>query len=789
MANDRGIGTHYSKGLGLGAPGLQITSDTALPTDAELAAGRIANLAGDLNFLKSDGSTWIALSTLATGGASLILDDAYNNDTGERTITVDNGDVALALATGYELELRYNTGAGTLADAINVNCAAGTITDGLLFTAAGTITDAIDASAANIGNAINIGANAIAGTNFNVSGAGAIVGVGLNYGAGSLVGTGDIAINTNLFTVAGASGNTVVAGTLNVAGTTTLASLNIGAIQPAAGNLTLNGATGATTVTIGNLSTGGIVVSDNMTISQPVRLSGTTDISFYDAVLKIYSSTDGQLDIDGDVEVEVDTATLDVNASAAVNVDTAAFSIDGTSSSNVSVTGAQLQLSTITSGEIDITGAGLVDLNAAANLDIDVTGSVDILATTTFSIDGTGASNVSATSGNLTLSTITTGTLILNSVAIVDIDAGSSLDILAVTTFSIDGTGASNVSATAGNLTLSTITTGTLFLTGAGLIDMDAGANIDIDVTGTFDMLASGVFSIDGTGASNVTATSGNLTLSTITSGNLLLDSIGTIELLSGGTDAITLTTSNNVVVNATATGSITLTTGNKGAGTGDSGDITLTCGTSAGGAVGKIKLQDHILVNGTSKVQFYDAEVFINSPADGKLEIEANGAGVDDITLDGGVTIPTGHLLTLADAGSIRLSSEKVTAHKQISIPIYATANSAVRFGILPVIENCKITNISIAFYAKPASAAGTVLLEVYNYDVSGTADDNLLVAATFDLETLTSKTTSDLELTATGGDLQPDDSDFVYCVITSNNADMTAGTGGAITVMYTVD
>ncbi|GEM_PF-6904533 len=63
-------------------------------------------------------------------------------------------------------------------------------------------------------------------------------------------------------------------------------------------------------------------------------------------------------------------------------------------------------------GNLVLTGA-LVDINASANLDVDVTGTVDILASSTFSIDGTGASNVSATSGNLTLSTITSGDLIL----------------------------------------------------------------------------------------------------------------------------------------------------------------------------------------------------------------------------------------------------------------------------------------------------------------------------------------------------------------------------------------
>lgn len=113
---------------------------------------------------------------------------------------------------------------------------------------------------------------------------------------------------------------------------------------------------------------------------------------------------------------------LDINADNAITVDGASFSVDGTSNSNVSVTGGNLVLSTITSGTLELTSAGLVDLNAGANLDVDVTGTVDILATSTFSIDGTGNSNVSATSGNLVLSTITSGTLELTSAGDMDIN-------------------------------------------------------------------------------------------------------------------------------------------------------------------------------------------------------------------------------------------------------------------------------------------------------------------------------------------------------------------------------
>ncbi|EKD47328.1 MAG: hypothetical protein ACD_66C00114G0001, partial [uncultured bacterium] len=46
--------------------------------------------------------------------------------------------------------------------------------------------------------------------------------------------------------------------------------------------------------------------------------------------------------------------------------------------------------------------------------------------------------------------------------------------------------------------------------------------------------MAGGIFSIDGTGASNVSATSGNLTISTITSGDLLLTAADDIVLTAG---------------------------------------------------------------------------------------------------------------------------------------------------------------------------------------------------------------------------------------------------------------
>lgn len=111
-------------------------------------------------------------------------------------------------------------------------------------------------------------------------------------------------------------------------------------------------------------------------------------------------------------------------------------------------------------------------------------------------------------------------------------DADNTLT--ASSTFDIDATGAvgidSDAGVTIGGTTIGiTADGGTLDLTGDGTNDINignAGAAIDID-SATMDILTTGAFSIDGTGSSNMSVTSGNLTLSTITAGDLYMTSVG----------------------------------------------------------------------------------------------------------------------------------------------------------------------------------------------------------------------------------------------------------------------
>lgn len=729
---------------------------------------------------------------IGTGGASINFDE-FDVASGTGSVTIDDvGNLGSLTVEGTVLDIDTLTfvGAGGIVSAassaitldadsgnaagedliVNANNVAISAAGTIALTPDGALAIAIDATDTDIVAALSVDANSILGTTglidytyFDVDAAGAVTCTALDAGSGTITTTGDLDV-----------GNVLES-----------------AIQPASGNLAINGATGASTITIGNLSTSGITISDNVTFGVTSLFSGATGLGFRAAAENISSSGANQLDIDATTEVEIATASLDCNLSGGLL-------IDAVTASNITVTTESLTIQASDTGNAGTYNVIIESGNAAPTSgedgnDIALEAEDDLLvqctddadfdvadmlidATTTISLDAAaGASNFTTTGGDLTLES-TDASVNINATEA----AADQVKLNAQGT--VASTSAINILTTDGGIMIDA--------NGAanGDITIAAADALDLDSAGAFDMLAGGVFSIDGTGASNVTAASGNLTVSTTTSGTLVLSSAGIVDIDATYPNAVTVNTADDSTADATAIGDITITAGAKGAGTGDGGDVILIAGDTTGGTQGYIKLQDDVLVQTTEKIYFQDTGTFINSPADGKIEIEADGAGADDITLDGGITVPTGHVFAMTDAGSITLAAEKVTAHKEVAVAVYATANTANSFGILPIVANCKITHISIGFVAIPASGAGTVLLEVYNRD-GGAASDNLLGAATYDLEGMTNMVAADMSLTATTADLQPDDSDFVYCVITSNNGDMTGGTGGVINVKYTID
>jgi hypothetical protein len=238
------------------------------------------------------------------------------------------------------------------------------------------------------------------------------------------------------------------------------------------------------------------------------------------------------------------------------------FSIDGVAASNVSVTGGALTLSTITSGDLVLNSAGDIDADAV-NVLLDASAGVSIDAATSSNLTITGNSaGAEVLTVEVTNAGAGTGDLDINVDDAVTLDAAS---------YSLDATAASNVSTTAANLTLSTITSGDLILSSAGDILVD-GATI----------------SIDGSAASNVSTTSADLTLSTITSGQLLLTSAGdSVYTVPGASaTAMELSDGTNVYLRVDSTDT--------------SLDLPQFVNLPAGNGVGVERVTDAALVQGT---------------------------------------------------------------------------------------------------------------------------------------------------------------------------------------------
>jgi len=107
-----------------------------------------------------------------------------------------------------------------------------------------------------------------------------------------------------------------------------------------------------------------------------LTLNLTNKLCFYDTALSIHSSTDGQLDLIADTEIQIAATTIDINGAVAM---------DG------AITGA----TDITlSGELDAATLDIssnADIDGTTNLDaVDIDGAVQIDATFTSGVDGQG---------------------------------------------------------------------------------------------------------------------------------------------------------------------------------------------------------------------------------------------------------------------------------------------------------------------------------------------------------------------------------------------------------------
>ena len=346
-------------------------------------------------------------------------------------------------------------------------------------------------------------------------------------------------------------------------------------------------------------------------------LNSDNYLTFRDAALKIYSSADGQLDIDADTEIELTATTVDLNG-------------------NLEVSGTNIV------GTLTVGSGSLTDSSGAITF---------------------GNENLSTT-GTLAAGTTTIGTLVLAAASITDSSGTVSFGDENITT---SGT------VTVGNLTVNgsttTVDTATLSVEDP-LIILASGNNaadsVDIGLYGLYDTsgsqdLYAGLFrdasdsgkwklfqslqpapttTVNTSGTGYATATlvanlEGNVT------GNVTGNASGTAATVTGGTQASITNVANVVEVGALNAGSIT-----SGFGAIDIGSSTLASGaiTSSGVITGTgFTIGSAVIVE--SELEMIDGITAGTAAASKAMVLDASSdiTGARNVTITGELDAATG--------------------------------------------------------------------------------------------------------------------------------------------------
>ena len=400
-----------------------------------------------------------------------------------------------------------------------------------------------------------------------------------------------------------------------------------------------------------------------------LTLNSTNKFLFRDTGLYINSSTDGQLDIVADTEIQIAATTIDINGAVALN-----GAITG--ATNITLSG-ELDAATL-----DISGNA--DIDGTTNLDsVDIDGAVQIDGATTVGVDGTGldVKFFGDTAGSFLLWDQSADALLLTDSTPIQI--GDAQDL----TLYHDGTN-SYITNAVGALKVATETSGIAVtighstsevtvadnLTVTGTLTLGSGAELTETELEFLDGITAGTAaaskamvldaSADITGGRNLTisgeldAATGDFSGDVDVDGTLEADAITIGSTAIGSIYGVIAGSSSIVTTGALDSGSITSGFGAIDNGTSNIRSATITAETAfvpdaSGGAdlgttalefndlflndSGSIQFgddQDTTLVhtdgtgltlNSTNKFCFRDTALFINSSTDGQLDIDAD--------------------------------------------------------------------------------------------------------------------------------------------------------------------
>jgi len=592
--------------------------------------------------VNNSGNTIVA-GTLAVNGATLSTDDTTFNLVNTNATTVNFAGAATTVNIG--------TGAGTVNINTTTNSTSSTtgalVVDGGLGIASNFVMGGTSFTMGNGATIVNTDGNTLTVTEATL----AVV--------GNQTLSGNLTIATNKFSVASATGNTVVAGTLAVTGATGID----GDFDINTNKFTVASATGNTAVA------GTLGVTGATTLSSTLGVTSTTTLG----------------------------STLDVSGNTTIN--NGNFSIkDGSSNETFGVTAASGN--TAISGTLSATGDFKVNTNkfvvTATNGNTSVAGTLGVTGATTLNnaLTVSGA-NATLLGGTLGVSGATT----LNN-ANFTIKDGSAATKFAVTAASgntdvkgtLDSAGDFKVATnkfTVASATGNTVVAGTLAVTGATGIDgdFDIATSKFTVASATGNTVVAGTMGV--TGATTLTSTlavNGGTISTDDTTFNLLNATAETVNFAGAGTSIVMGAASAGQVQIKNTSDSTSATTGalRVDGGVGIAKDLFVGGGKiqiAAGvGTKSIVKMADTAEIqdaSGHARIKFTDTgNIILNNPTGGPAagELTVSDAGVvitGNLTVSGTTTTVNSTTVSVADA-MIKLAKNQANTTDTVDFGVY---------------------------------------------------------------------------------------------------------------------
>ena len=370
---------------------------------------------------------------------------------------------------------------------------------------------------------------------------------------------------------------------------------------------------------------------DYFEFSDDILLATTEKVQFRDTAIFINSSTDGQLDIVADTEVQIAATTIDING----NVD-----ISGTLTiGSAGISEAELEIldgATVTTTELNIidgdTSAGTT---AVAGGDGIVTNDSGTMRQTTVDTFDTYLSQTSKTLTNKTLTTpviaeIDSGAdITLDATADINLDAGGG-DVF----LKDDGTTYGSLTNSSGNLVVKSGTTTALTFSGA-----------------------------DATIAGDLTISGDDLTMGTNTAGHLLI---------ADGTNFNPVSVTSLSEISTVANDDVFLAVDTSGGGLKKITRSAIVSGLATSGAISDVVDDSTPQLGGPLDVNGED----IVSISNGNITLTPNGTGVVRIDGTNGIDMQSG-AISIKNSGAqsyVRFYCEASNAHyAQLQAPAHA--------------------------------------------------------------------------------------------------------------------